>query len=71
MARFEPREAVSGLWAHWLAWALLAIAFAAAGVINVFLALSADEWWPAAVALLAFLSAAVGCWMAVVAIRSR
>ncbi|HET8641962.1 MAG TPA: hypothetical protein VFM37_08485 [Pseudonocardiaceae bacterium] len=71
MTRFELREAISGFWAHWAAWALLAVAFAAAGAINVFLAVSAHEWWPAGVAVLAFVSALVGAWMAVVASRAR
>lgn len=71
MSRFELREATSGFWAHWAAWAMLAVAFAAAGVINVFLAFSAHEWWPAGVALLAFGSALVGTWMAVIAGRTR
>lgn len=71
MSRFELRDAVSGIWAHWGAWAVLAVAFAVAGVINVFLALTAHEWWPAGVALLAFASAVVGGWMAIAAGRSR
>lgn len=71
MSRFEPRDAVSGIWAHWSVWVALAVAFALAGVVNVFLALSAGEWWPAGVALLAFVSAVVGGWMAIVAGRSR
>jgi hypothetical protein len=71
MSRFELRGAVSGIWAHWAAWAVLAVAFVAAGMINVFLAVSAHEWWPVAVALLAFLAAAVGTWMALIASRTR
>lgn len=71
MSRFVLREAVTGFWAHWLAWAVLAASFAGAGAVNVFLAVSYHEWWPAAVATLAFVAAIVGSWMAVVASRSR
>jgi hypothetical protein len=70
MFRFEPREVVTGFWAHWIAWAVLAAVFAGSGVVNVFLALSAHEWWPVGVAGLAFAAAAVGGWMAVVTSRS-
>lgn len=70
MSRFELRDAVSGIWAHWGSWALLAFAFGLAGAVNVFLALSAGEWWPAGVALLAFVSAGVGGRMAIVAGRA-
>jgi hypothetical protein len=71
MTRFELRDAVSGVWAHWFAWALLAVAFAGSGVVNVFLAVSSREWWPVALAGLAFVAAVVGGWMAVVAARAR
>lgn len=70
MSRFELRAAVSGIWAHWSAWVLIAVAFATAGVINVFLAFSAHEWWPVVVAMPAFAAAGVGVWVAVVAVRA-
>ena len=70
MSRFELRAAASGMWAHWSAWAVLAVTFAAAGVINVFLAFSANEWWPVMVAMPAFAAAGVGTWVAVVAVKS-
>jgi hypothetical protein len=70
MFKFELREAATGFWANWIAWAILATAFAASGVVNVFLALSAHEWWPVVVAGLAFVAAAAGCWMVVIARRS-
>jgi hypothetical protein len=69
--RLELRNAVTGIWTHWAAWAALAVAFAAAGVVNVFLAVAAHEWWPAAVALLAFVSAGVGVAVACTARRMR
>ena len=71
MSRFELRDVVSGIWAHWGAWVVLAVAFAVAGAVNVFLALTAHEWWPAGVALIAFASAMAGGWMAVAVVRSR
>jgi len=71
MLKFELREAAAGFWAHWIVWAVLAAAFAGAGVVNVFIALSAGEWWPVAVAGLAFVAAVAGAWMVVVTRRSR
>jgi len=70
MIKFELREVATGFWAHWIAWAVLAAVFAGSGLVNVFIALSAGEWWPVAVAGLAFVAAAAGAWMAVVARRS-
>lgn len=71
MLKFELREAAAGFWAHWIGWTVLAVAFAGSGVVNLFIALSAGEWWPVAVAGLAFVAAAGGGWMAVVTHRSR
>jgi uncharacterized membrane protein YhaH (DUF805 family) len=70
MIKFELREAATEFWANWIAWAILAVAFAASGVVNVFLALSAHQWWPVVVAGLAFVAAATGAWMVVVTRRS-
>ena len=55
---------------HPVTWVVLAVAFAGAAVMQVFLAASTTYWWPLLVALV-LAAAAVGCGVQAVRCRVR